>query len=110
MAVTKMRTYCHFLPTESGRYEKIPRAERLCPLCNRSEIGDEFHYLLKCNHASLSHTRGAFLESLYSINSNFRNMSCKAILLYIMSMCDENIINRSASYIENMLNCYESEL
>ena len=109
MAVTKMRIYCHFLPTESGRYEKIPRAERLCPLCNRSEIGDEFHYLLKCNHSSLSHFRGT-LESLYSINSNFTNMSCKALFLYIMSMCDENIINLSASYIENMLNCYESEL
>ena len=27
-----------------------------------------------------------------------------------MSMCDENIINLSASYIENILNCYASEL
>ena len=106
----KMRISCHLLPIDSGRYNKIPRVERLCHLCNRSEIGDEFHYLLKCNHSSLSHTRGAFLESLYSINSNFRNMSSKAILLYIMSMCDENIINLSASYIENILNCYKSEL
>ena len=37
-------------------------------------------------------------------------MSCKALFLYIMSMCDENIINLSASYIENILNCYASEL
>ena len=88
-----MRISCHLLPIESGRYKKIPRVERLCPLCNRSEIGDEFHYLLKCTHSSLSHTRGIFLESLYSINSNFTNMSCKALFLYIISMCDENIIN-----------------
>ena len=79
VAVTKMRISCHLLPIESGRYKKIPRVERLCPLCNRSEIGDEFHYLLKCTHSSLS-------------------------------MCDENIINLSASYIENILNCYKSEL
>ena len=110
VAVTKMRISCHLLPIESGRYKKIPRVERLCPLCNRSEIGDEFHYLLKCTHSSLSHIRGIFLESLYSINSNFTNMSCKALFLYIMSMCDENIINLSASYIENILNCYKSEL
>ena len=110
VAVTKMRISCHLLPIESGRYKKIPRVERLCPLCNRSEIGDEFHYLLKCTHSSLSHIRGIFLESLYSINSNFTNMSCKALFLYIMSMCDENIINLSASYIENILNCYASEL
>ena len=110
VAVTKMRISCHLLPIESGRYKKIPRVERLCPLCNRSEIGDEFHYLLKCTHSSLSHIRGIFLESLYSINSNFTNMSYKALFLYIMSMCDQNILNLSASYIENILNCYASEL
>ena len=66
---------------------------RISCLLLPSEIGDEFHYLLKCNHPSLSHIRGIFLESLYSINSNFTNMPCKAIFLYIMSMCDENIIN-----------------
>ena len=109
VAVTKMRISCHLLPNESGRYKKIPRVERLCPLCNRSEIGDEFHYLLKCTHASLSHIRGIFLESLYSINSN-TNMSCKALFLYIMSMCDQNILNLSVSYIENILNCYAFEL
>ena len=36
-------------------------------------------------------------------------MSCKALFLYIMSMCDENIKNPSASYIENILNLFESE-
>ena len=86
------------------------RPHYFCPLCNRSEIGDEFHYLLKCTHSSLSHMLGIFLESLYSINSNFTNMSCKALFLYIMSMCDENITNLSASYIENIINCYASEL
>ena len=31
--------------------------------------------------------------------SNVTNMSCKALFLYIMSMCNENIINLSATYI-----------
>ena len=70
--VTKMWISCHLLPIESGRYKKIPTAERICPLCKRSAIGDEFHFWLKCNHSSLSHVRGTctFLGSLYSINSN----------------------------------------
>ena len=110
VAVTKIQISCHLLSMESGRYKKIPRVERLCFPCNRSEIGDAFHYVLKCTHSSLSHMRGIFLESLYSINSNFTNMPCKALLLYIMSMCDENIISLSASSIENILNCYKSEL
>ena len=81
VAVTKMRISCHLLrtPIESGRDKKIPRVERRCPLCNRSEIGDEFQYLLKCTTSTLSHVRGIFLESLYSIKSNFTNMSYKAL-------------------------------
>ena len=42
--------------------------------------------------------------------SNFTNMSCKALFLYIMSMCDENIINLSAFYIENILNYHTSSV
>ena len=64
VAVTRMRISCHLLPIESGCYKKIPRVERLCPLCNRSEIGDEFHYLLKCTHSPLSHIRGIFGECI----------------------------------------------
>ena len=41
LTTAKMRISCHFLPIESGRYKKTPRAEKLCHLCNRSEIGDE---------------------------------------------------------------------
>ena len=31
-------------------------------------------------------------------------------MLFIMSMCDENIINLSAYKVENILDCYKSEL
>ena len=36
-------------------------------------------------------------EPILKINSNFTNMSCKAVFLYIMSISDENIINLRAS-------------
>ena len=88
VAVTKnklMRISCHLLPIESGCYKKIPRVDRLCPLCNRSEIGDEFHNLMKSTHSSLTHIRGIFLESLYLINSNFTNMSCNCKALFLCS-------------------------
>ena len=44
------------------------------------------------------------------MNSDFTNMSCKALFLYIMGVCDENTIRLSASYNENILNCYKFEL
>ena len=88
VAVTKMQISCHLLPIESGRYKKIPTAERICPLCKRSAIGDEFHFWLKCNHSSLSHVRGTctFLGSLYLINSNLTTRLAEHYV-YISCLC-----------------------
>ena len=34
----------------TGRCVGLPVDERKCTLCRLDEIGDEFHYLLKCTH------------------------------------------------------------
>ena len=44
----KFRTSNHNFPVETGRWSGVPRAERLCYLCNSPAIADEFHYLFKC--------------------------------------------------------------
>ena len=69
--------------------------------------GDSFSKNNNNNNKKLLYLLG---EPILKINSNFTNMSCKALFLYIMSICDENIINLRASYIENILNCYASKL
>ena len=38
------------------------------------------------------------------------NYFTQGTIFIVMSMCDENIIILSASYIENILICYASEL
>ena len=43
----------HRLPVETGRWENIPSEERKCNLCEKSDIGEEFHYLFVCNHFKL---------------------------------------------------------
>lgn len=45
----KFRMVNHKLPIECGRWSNIPRKNRTCPLCENGDIGDEYHYLLKCN-------------------------------------------------------------
>ena len=37
------------LPVEVGRWKGVPLQERMCMYCNR-DIGDEFHYILSCDH------------------------------------------------------------
>ena len=45
--IFKFRTTNHRLPVETGRFYNIPYKDRICTQCHR-DIGDEFHYLLKC--------------------------------------------------------------
>ena len=95
------------LPIEAGRYKKVPRDEKFCSFCKPS-IGNEFHYLRKCKRSSFSLLRSAFLERLYKIKSNFINMTDKALCIYILTMYDENVVNLSVQYNENIQNCYKS--
>jgi hypothetical protein len=50
---TTFRVSDHSLEIESGRYKNIRREERKCRNCNLNEIGDEYHFFLKCtaNHS-----------------------------------------------------------
>jgi hypothetical protein len=50
---TKFRVSDHSLEIETGRYQNITREERICKNCNLNEIGDEYHFFLKCtaNHS-----------------------------------------------------------
>ena len=45
---TKFRVSDHSLEIESGRNKNITREERICKNCNLNEIGDEYHFFLKC--------------------------------------------------------------
>ena len=44
----KFRTGNHRFPVETGRWSGIDISERKCQLCQLNDVGDEFHYLLKC--------------------------------------------------------------
>ena len=39
--------------TEYGRYDRIPRDNRLCPSCRSNEIEDETHFLFNCPKYSI---------------------------------------------------------
>ena len=47
-ALSKFRLSSHNLNIERGRYEGIPRDERLCNVCNMNAVETEYHFLLVC--------------------------------------------------------------
>lgn len=58
----RFRTRNHKLPVETGRWRSVAITERKCHLCE-SDVGDEYHYLLTCNH--LSTQRRKYIKPYY---------------------------------------------
>ena len=48
-AIAQIRCSDHVLEIEKGRHKKIPRAYRLCKLCNKRVIESEVHFLVECD-------------------------------------------------------------
>ncbi len=36
------------MPIVTGRYKNLDQTKRICTLCDMTDMGDEFHYLMKC--------------------------------------------------------------
>ena len=47
ITLCKFRTCNHRLPIEIGRWQNVDRSDRICHICQTTEIGDEFHYILQ---------------------------------------------------------------
>ena len=48
--ISKLRLSAHQLRIETGRYarNRLDRALRLCTLCDKSDLEDEYHFVLVC--------------------------------------------------------------
>ena len=62
-ALCKLKCGNHHMPIVTGRYSKVPINERKCNLCQCGDIGDEFHYLLKCPFFEAARTK--YLKTYY---------------------------------------------
>ena len=47
-----MMLSAHKFPIETGHFKKISREQRLCTICDRGEMEDEFHYLFRSDHST----------------------------------------------------------
>ena len=48
ISLSRFRTSSHDLKIESGRYNSVPRQQRLCRSCAMNKVEDEYHFLLVC--------------------------------------------------------------
>ena len=62
-ALCRYRCGNHKLPITTGRYNKVEKIERVCPLCNTKAIGDEHHYLFIC--PAFTQERSKYINARY---------------------------------------------
>lgn len=90
-AISRFRTSSHKLNIETGRYEGIPREQRICKSCAMHKIEDEFHFLLVCpNYREL---RRKYLKPYFCHWPTLRKFET------IMSSTSKNIIHNLAKFI-----------
>ena len=98
ITVTKLRLSNHNLMIETGRYNKIPKELRLCPLCLKT-VETEIHFLVEC--PVYTNMREKFLERILLKKPAFAYYANTHQFLYLLS--DENILETS-KFIEE---CFE---
>ncbi len=56
-SLLRFRLGAHDLPVAVGRFNRVPRSQRLCQLCSAGVVGDEFHMVFECAYYSAVRAR-----------------------------------------------------
>jgi hypothetical protein len=81
--LSRFRVSSHNLQIEIGRYQNIPREERLCEICNSGEVENETHFLLFCK--AYEHSREDHRSSLENASSNEIKLNSQTLSADLMS-------------------------
>jgi hypothetical protein len=91
ITLARFRTSNHKLPIETGRWNNIPRDQRICHLCGL-EMGDEYHYIMKCS--VFNESRRLYVPQVYTQRPN-------TLKFYNLFSCEEiSVINNPCKFIK----------
>lgn len=94
---TRFRISAHQLEIEKGRYKGIDAEKRLCKFCNRNEVEDEVHFLLKC--PLFDKERKQFLNKIYTKNKNVQHLFENNLFNWLMICEDSAVFNELAEFV-----------
>ena len=87
VSLCKFRCRSHKLPVCKDRFNNLPFTELVCPLCNVRDIGDEFHYLLKCPYFNEERSRYVQKNKRITNTLLFKNILSNDDPKYLKSLC-----------------------
>ena len=109
--VTKLRLSAHCLPVEILRYDKKypDREDRTCNICELNVLGDENHYLTKCNNKSMADVRSSFFETIKLLCPQLATFNNENIIKYCLCMKDALIQEPTAFFVKKVYETYKHE-
>jgi hypothetical protein len=100
--LTQFRISNHKLKIEYGRYQNIPRDERLCNNCNMQTVEDEFHFVFDCQcYETKRNNSNIILKNMLKLE--LTSESKQNLLGHIISSSDQVIVNLFSKYL---LDCF----
>ena len=96
----RFRLSNHNLPIETGRWKNVTIQNRICPLCNNFDIGDEFHYIFTCTF--FKNERNRFLPSFCQSKPNIYK------LLKLFNSKKAGVLRRLSIFCSLIMNFFKS--
>ena len=94
--LVKLRISNHKLLIETGRYNNVPRSDRLCTICGHN-VEDETHFLFHCpRYSSL---RDNFFSKIDHVISNPKQLSISTLIVQLMNSTDYYINMQLVQFI-----------
>ena len=97
--VVKLRIGNHKLRIETGRYDQIPRFNRLCPICASNQAEDESHFLIYWNKYSILTKK--FYEKIEHIIPTFKQLPLLQAIRELMTSSNHYINIQLTKYISS---------
>ena len=96
----KLRISDHKLNIETGRYNKISRCDRICPVCSLDNE-DEIHFLLDC--AKYSSIRDDFFNKIANRIPNYKHIPISTLIIQLMNSTDYYLNKQLVQYATSCL-------
>ena len=83
---------------DTGRWENIPRKNRLCQLYNLQNIGNEYHYSFECTNVNIERLRLKYVPAYYRNSPNIHKMKG------MIDICNINLLKKLSIFLQKLIN------
>ena len=100
LQLVKIRTQNHKLPVEiySWKIAFKSRPERTCTICDRGEVGDEYHYIMNCP---------VFLEDRNKLLPSIKYDKSPRTFVKLLKSEDINILRGLAKFLKILFEIFD---